>query len=198
MNPIKAVLLIIVVIIPVCFSSPAKAAYTVRYEGKEAGGNSELRYAYLVEAKDEEYSIMEFRVGAADLTLANYTNIQIPDGWEFDVEDAVGLGRSGTCTPIGCTAEPVKSLTPASIVWWTEDPKYAIDSFTFGFDHPWDAQDVGWRLITEKPDTFNETWGKEAPVGLGDGPVHSPCTTPEPATLLLLTLGATLLRKRNR
>ena len=89
--------------------------------------------------------------------------LQIPDGWQFDVDDSLGLGRSGTCTPIGGTVEPVKSLTPGSIVWWTEDPKYAIESFTFGFDHTWDAGDVGWRLITERPEIAFISFGGSSP-----------------------------------
>jgi len=51
-------------------------------------------------------------------------------------------------------------------------------------------------MVNQKPDTFCEASAE--PVGMGYGPVHGPGTTdiPEPATVLLLSLGVVMLRKR--
>ena len=73
---------------------------------------------------------------------------------------------------------PCYSLTPGSVHWWTDDPALAIESFTFGYQHPWSPEDIGWELTTldsgEPPlvHVFGHSW--DAPVGTGFGPLHGP------------------------
>jgi hypothetical protein len=85
----------------------------------------------------------------------------------------------GFFTPPGQIAhEPCFSLTMATAHWWTDDPEHAVEVFTFGFNHPWPPEDVGWQLLTRRPGpppefyTFMPFW--DAPVGTGEGPVHGP------------------------
>ncbi len=60
--------------------------------------------------------------------------------------------------------------------WWTDAPEYAVEFFTFGFDHPWTSEDVGWEETARRdgPEyyTFCEDWGYM--VGIWCGPVHGP------------------------
>jgi len=184
-------------VILVSLTIPARGIPAVYYEGEEAGGSSEMRYAYRVDAEKEEYGITEFRVATGDLDLKNYMDVAKPKGWEFGIGDGVNLSCYGGCTEVGGLATLLKHLTTQSIVWWTKDPESAIkSSFTFGFNHSADPGDAAWYMVNEKANTSCEA--SAAPVGMGCGPVHGPGTTgtPEPATVLLLGLGAVVLRKK--
>jgi len=184
-------------VVLVSLTIPARGIPAVYYEGREAGGPSEMRYAYRVDAEEEDYGITEFRVVTGDLNLENYTDVVKPEGWEFGIGDDVNLGCYGGYTEVGGFAILLKHVTTQSVVWWTKDPKSAITKpFTFGFNHSAEPGDAAWYMVSQKPDTFCEA--SAAPVGMGCGPVHGPGTTgiPEPATVLLLSLGSVVLRRK--
>ena len=142
-----------------------------------ADGQNGGRYAYFVDSVS--YPMMEFVVGTSDLDPGNYTNVVVPMGWCVTVED-VGMSHAcGIFTPHGeVSSGPCYSLTEGRVRWWTDDPDFAVEMFTFGFDHPWQAEDVGWVLTTRRegppPEwyTFMEFW--DSPVGTGMGPLHGP------------------------
>lgn len=138
-------------------------------------------YAYTVDSGG--YPIVEFFVGTNDVDPANYTNVLIPPNWNFEISEwgfsqSYGSFSYHSYMP----GTPGYGLTAGSAHWWTDNPADAIESFTFGFEHPWVAQDVGWGMIArwggEPPDLwFPESW--EAPTGVGAGPLHGPGHAPE-------------------
>jgi hypothetical protein len=171
------------------------AGAVVYYDGRECGGSGPCDYTYTVVA-DKGDPISELRVTTNDLDAKHYTDVLTPDGWFFTIETGGPLHSGGRCTPVGeISPGPVRMISIGQVRWWTDDPKQsAIESFTFGFNHPWYAQDVGWRATSANSD-YLEDW--EAPVGEGAGPVHGPYSSiPEPATLLLLALGGLAVLKR--
>jgi hypothetical protein len=167
------------------------ASPVVYYDGTEAGGNGSRDYTYILQADTGE-PILDLRVTTNDLDEKHYTDVLMPDGWFFAIETGGPLHSGGACTPIGeISPGPVRMVSIGQVRWWTDKPELAVESFTFGFDHPWYAQDVGWRSQTEK-NTFEANW--DEPVGLGAGPVHGPYSAiPEPAALSLLAVGGLVL-----
>lgn len=140
------------------------------------------QYTYCVDSAS--YPMMEFVVGTNDLDPANYLNVLTPPGWNFAVEE-VGMshGHAVFAYHDELSDGPCYCLTAGRVRWWTDDPTYAVESFTFGFDHPWVAEDVGWVLTTRRegppPEyyAFAESW--DAGVGSGVGPLHGPYDWPE-------------------
>jgi len=123
--------------------------------------------------------MMEFRVGTNDLNPAHYTDILIPPGWSFAVEEVPMSHAHGVHTPHGeVSPGPCFCQTAGSVHWWTDDPALAVELFIFGYDHSWTPEDVGWDLLTRRegpPPTFHDFhpfW--EGAVGGGTGPVHAP------------------------
>lgn len=176
-------------------ASLAKADAPLVYcVGTESGGSGPRQYAYDLDSAS--YPMVEFRVGTNDLDAANYASLLMPDGWTFAVEPVPGGHIHHVKTPHGKVSPgPCRCLTHGSVVWQAEDPGFAVEFFTFGYDHPWASEDVGWILQTEregpppKPYTFREDWG--SPVGTGFGPAHGP--VPEPSTFALLTMATLAL-----
>ena len=105
----------------------------------------------------------------------------MPTGWSFAVEQ-VGMHHAhGVFTPHGeLSPGPCWCLTAGSVHWWTDDPAYAVEFFTFGFDHEWAPEDAGWDLLTRREGPppeyyeFHEDW--EFIVGVYYGPLHGPST----------------------
>lgn len=136
------------------------------------------RYAYTVDAVS--YPVIEFVVGTADLNRTHYTNVVTPAGWQFEVTAAQQTNHArGAFTPHGTVSPGASALVTDGVVrWWTDDPNSAVEMFTFAYDHPWPAEDVGWCLQTRRPGpppslyAFTEFW--DSPVGMGEGPLHGP------------------------
>lgn len=133
-------------------------------------------YAYEIDSAG--YPTMEFMVGTNDLDRENYQNVQIPVGWQFAVEP-IGMPRAFAQFAYheDFSTGPNSATTTGRVRWWTDNSQYAIVSFTFSFEHPWIAEDVGWELhafIGQPPSeyVFFEDW--QAPVGAGSGPLHGP------------------------
>ena len=182
----KKAVLITVVLGLTCLGSVAKAdAPGIDCVGTESGGNGPRLYAYDVDSTS--YPMMGFRVGTNDLDPGRYTNLLVPEGWSFALEPAPTAHAHGWKTPHGeYSPGPCFCLPAGSAYWWTDDPERAVEFFTFGYDHPWASEDVGWALETRREDTppqlhtFVESW--QSPVGTGLGPVHGPGTDPQWAT----------------
>ena len=174
----RALLRIAAVLAACCLGSSASPdAPLIFCVGNHCGGDGLCEYAYLVDSVS--YPIVEFRVGTSDLNMENYTNVLIPEGWYFEiVEHPMGHACGLHANHGEYSDGPCYSVTPGSAHWWTDDPEYAVEFFTFGFDHPWTSEDVSWEEITRRegppPEyyTFYEWW--DAPVGTGSGPVHGP------------------------
>jgi hypothetical protein len=166
-----------------CLSSPAGAdAPLVRCECTQGGWCGPGHYAYDVDAAS--YPMMEFVVGTNDLERGNYFNVAVPPGWDFAVDDQ-GMGHA--CGLFAFHGElsdgPCYGITPGRLRWWTDDPAFAVEFFTFSYDHvppdqPWLAEDVSFALTTRREgeppqyDTFTESWYEQ--VGMGFGPLHAP------------------------
>ena len=187
----KALKLAVGTSIVLSLAAQLAASPLVFYDGTEAGGIGPRDYTYILQA-DKDQPILELRVHTRDLSMDDYTDILIPDGWSFAIETSGLLHSGGVCTPIGDISPGAsRARSIGQVRWWTDKPELAVVSFTFGFNLPWAAEDVGWRTQSAK-DTFVEDWG--TPVGEGTGPVHGPyMAVPEPATLSLLTVGGLIL-----
>jgi hypothetical protein len=123
--------------------------------------------------------MIEFRAGTNDLNLENYANLLVPEGWMFAVENVPMAHFHDVKTPHGeISPGPCRCLTIGSIRWWTEDLRYTVEYFTFGFDHPSPSEDVGWDLTTRRegppPESFTFEGDWDSPVGTGYGPLHGP------------------------
>ena len=153
----------------------ARAGQTVVCQGRSCGGAGPRAYAYVVEAAVEP--ILEFAVSTNDLEPGNYTHVLVPPGWQFAVE-AVGMEHScgGYAPDGGFSLGRCATLSLGRVRWWTDDPMSAVESFTFGFDHDWPAEEAGWVVQDEEGPGSVTAW--LSPVGMGTGPVHAPGGSP--------------------
>lgn len=143
--------------------------------------------AFWYDVSAGSYPVVEFVVGTNDLDSSNYLYVATPSGWHFAIEP---IGMSHACGLFALHGQlsqgPCYSLTAGRVRWWTDDPTCAIEFYTFGFQHNWRAEDVGWTLVTRRPgdppewNTFSEFW--DSPVGLGEGPLHGPYAPPAPCS----------------
>lgn len=150
-------------------------------DGSACGGHASTAFAYRIDSVS--YPMMEFRVGTNDLNINHYLNISTPPGWNFTIDKQQMYHDHEVVTPHGqMPTGPCRCLTAGSAYWWTDDPNYAIESFTFGYDHSWQPEDTAWYLLTRREGPppqyfeFSEFW--DAPHGTGAGPVHGPSIMP--------------------
>jgi hypothetical protein len=178
-------------LIMLMLASPAAGAHGEPRDAPEVfcngwicGGTGLPMYNYPIESVGNP--MMDFRIGSNDLNPAHYANVRIPEGWNFAVEEVAMNHLCASCgnhTPHGADSPgPCWCMTQGSVHWWTDDPEQAVELFTFGFDHIWPAEDVSWELTTlgsglPPRETFTPSW--DAPVGMGEGPVHGPCLPPQ-------------------
>jgi len=148
--------------------------------GYGCGGGGMTAYTYVVDSAS--YPMTDFRVGTNDLEPSHYTYVQVPEGWHFAIEEVWMSHLHGIHTPHGEDSPgPCWCLTKGSAHWWTDDPEYAIEGFTFGYCHPWSPEDTGWELTTHQgQEEYLFTAGWDDLVGWGLGPVHGPA---EPTSL---------------
>ncbi|MCK4872312.1 MAG: VCBS repeat-containing protein [Phycisphaerales bacterium] len=162
-----------------CAGALAKADAPMVFCDGSACGGDETHRRYLYPVDSASYPMMEFRVGTNDPCTTHYQNVLIPEGWHFTISREQMAHACGIHTPHGeVSLGPCYSLTVASAHWWTDDPEFAVEFFTFGYDHPWYPEDLGWELTTRREGPppqyyiFNEFW--DSAVGWGYGPVHGP------------------------
>ncbi|MCK4850008.1 MAG: PEP-CTERM sorting domain-containing protein [Phycisphaerae bacterium] len=171
----KTILIIAVVLgfAGVALEAGAEAVQVI-CDGSESGGSGLRQYAYDVTGG---LLLMSFTVGTNDLNSDNYTNILIPENWNFAIEQVGMAHAGGTKTPHGSVSPgPCWCLTEGRVRWWTEDTDYGVHSTIFGYDHPWGSEDVGWILVeTVPPECVGHIEDWQSPVGTGFGPVHGPC-----------------------
>lgn len=171
----------------VCLAGLAHAdAPLVFCTGQACGGDGPRDYAYEVDSVS--YPMIEFIVGTNDLDPSHYTDVLVPPGWNFAVEQPTVIpgmrDGDGIFTPHGMIS-PADGLneTAGWIRWWAGDDIQPVEEFTFGFNHWWAPEDMGWTLVTRRegppPEEhiFTEFW--DAPVGAGNGPVHGPYSPPQ-------------------
>ncbi len=180
MKPLMRISLVLAICL---FGSTAFAdAPLIFCEGSGCGGSGPGTYAYPIDSGS--YPMMDFRVGTNDLNPDHYTNTLIPRGWSFAVEERPMSHAEGVHTPHGDVSPgPCWCQTAGSVHWWTDDATLAVEFFTFGYDHPWKPEDVGWNLLTRREGPpisyyeFQPFW--DAGVGTGMGPVHAPFEAPD-------------------
>ena len=154
-----------------CASAAKADAPLVYCDGTTCGGDGPRQYAYPVDSAS--FPMVAFCVGTNDLDAGSYANVLSPPGWHFAVECVQMMHMHGTHTPHGSVSPgPCRCLTAGSVRWWTDDPNLAVEFFTFGYDHAWPPEDVGWELRTAHGGSPGENW--TSPVGTGYGPLHGP------------------------
>jgi len=161
-----------------CVGTLARADAPLVYcVGTTSGGYGPRAYAY--EVHSDNNPMVEFRVGTNDLNPAHYTNVLLPPDWNFAVEPAPMRHSAGWPTPYGeVSPGPSEGLAAGIVHFWAADPELAVELFTFGFEHPWTPEDVGWELLTRSQGLFpeyaefQECWDEA--MGLGLGPLQGP------------------------
>ena len=93
---------VLTIIIGLAFAGPVLLAgadaVQVICDGTESGGNGPRQYAYDVTGPGP---LMEFIVGTNDLNAGKYTNLLMPEGWSFAIEQVGMVHAHGTKTPHG-------------------------------------------------------------------------------------------------
>jgi hypothetical protein len=157
------------------FGCVAQASQSVVCQSRSCGEPGPRAYTYAVDATGDP--IMEFAVSTNDLDPGDYTNVLMPPEWNFAVEpvgeehSCAGYALDGTMSLGACA-----TLSLGRVRWWTDDPACAVETFTFGFDQDWPAEDAGWEVQTQEGPAASVAW--TSPVGLGAGPVHGPGGSP--------------------
>jgi hypothetical protein len=153
----------------------AQASQVALCQGRACGGGGPRAYAYAVDATGDP--ILEFAVSTNDLEPGDYTNVAVPTGWNFAIEAVVTEHACGGYALHGGTSLGTCATGSLGRVrWWTDDSFYAIETFTFGFDQGWPAEDAGWAAQTGEGPGSSAVWA--SPVGMGAGPVHGPGGAP--------------------
>jgi hypothetical protein len=178
-------------------------------EGTLCDGGGQRDYQYtLHNVWSTPVTITEFYIGTGDLAISNYSNWIAPEGFTSTAEvaawDVLGGGynvmsTTGTETPHGVYPPRDLSDSLGGIVWTGSTVIDAGATVTFGFDNPNQSQDFQWHSSTTTWTNITgyTSWPIAGPIGtFGSGYIHSP--VPEPATLILLSLGGLLLRKNRK
>lgn len=166
-------------------SVPTLAQQSVVCNGQICGGNGIRAYEYDV----YRTQVTNFEIGW-HCGLCLY-DVLMPSGWQWQIIN-VEVYKDDPFTPHGIVS-PWSDYCPQFLRW--SGP--AVNNPIFGFNSTCPPHDVGWS-VNSPFGPGQENWA--APVGLGEGPVHSP--VPEPASLLalgsgLVALAGTILRRRS-
>jgi hypothetical protein len=114
-------------------------------------------------------------IGTHDPRTAHYSNFIMPPGWTVSIVpvNPDNWPDKDGCTLHGVTVNP--NFFCSKIIRFTGPAQ--TSSFTLGFDNDREAHQATWRCNI----TGNKAnWAK--PVGLGEGPVHSPKNEPTTTT----------------
>ncbi|MFC1852726.1 GEVED domain-containing protein [candidate division CSSED10-310 bacterium] len=183
--------IVILCAVATCFTSPARAQnkLLISCEGTICTGGGNLTYQYTLQNVDQNPVVFtKFYVGTQDLdpTGARYSNWVAPAGFPataiVDVwANLPGLSVMGTTgVQTAHTVIPPQSAVAsvAAIVWTGAVLVNPMQTVTFGFDHPYDYQDMEW--LAEHPDPTNLSFGIlsspiAGPLGVfTDGWIHGP------------------------
>lgn len=170
---------------------------TLQCIGTESGGGGGAcgtAYTYL--CTPGITPVTQIAIGTEDPVVAAYKNLCLPPGWTFAIVPVGPADYSGK------TAHGVVSAGPTGVcnfrMIFAGPPQAA--AFEVGFDHPSPSHDVEWI-----DDDNAALWA--APVGQGQGPVHSPAVETIPTLsewgmigvlVLLLLAGAFFILRRRR
>lgn len=109
-------------------------------------------------------------IGTDDPDITHYSGWIEPPGWSHQIIAApAGWQHRPGCKVHGVTTTPVGDCP--FIIRWTPTPPTppATSSFTLGFDISRAAHETTW-----KSSVFGNQANWSKPIGLGEGPVHSP------------------------
>jgi hypothetical protein len=187
----KRLLLILAGLSAILIVKSAMAAVSVYCEGSlctETSGG--VQRAYMYEVVLTNAGGIQLEVGTHDTYVADYTNwvVELKTGgvwtdvtsqWSESIT-ADGGWQDSPFTPHGSISTPT-GVCPAEIVWSQHDGATQGTDFLFGYDNPNPLHDATWYVA---PGLGSADWTQ--PVGMGQGPVHSPGPVPEPGSLLLL------------
>ena len=169
---------LVAVAILACLVLPAFAGTTVICNGNKCGGNGPRDYYYDVSMGVSE-QFTSFGVGVHDPVLAHYGNQLIPAGWSVAVNVTAGWEQKDDPFHAHGVVSPWSGQCPYTI-FWLDTSSNPLQSFGFGFNYNAAPHDTGWFCSGVK-----ENWAM--PIGMGQGPVHSP--VPEPGPLVVLGWG---------
>ena len=154
--------------------------------GNVCGGAGPRNYYYDVSVwPAEQYT--SFGIGVHDPVLAHYANMVMPANWVVGIFGESGWQQLDDPFTQHGQVSGNSGLCPYTLFWWTGSGQgQPVQQAFFGFDYNAYPHDVGWVCSGIK-----ENWA--SPVGMGQGPVHSPGAVPEPGSLLALGSGLTAL-----
>jgi hypothetical protein len=176
----------------------------------DGGGQRDYQYT-LQNIWATPITITEFYIGTGDLAISDYSNWIAPQGftstaavasWDILGQNYSILTTTGMETPHGDFPTRDLSDSLGGIVWTGNVTIESGATVTFGFDNPNESWDFQWLVSAPGTPiwptiTANIYVPIAGPTGtFTTGYVHSPI--PEPATLILLSLGGLLLRKNRK
>lgn len=159
----------------VILASASSYSQTIECDGLICGGSGDFGGAaacgkrqYMYKIADTSFAVPEtLYIGTHDGVKANYTNVCLPAGWEFNIDPITEDDYDGFTLHGDFSTGPDGSC-PAVIILIRLGSSNL--PFYFGYDHELGPHDVGWEIFGFNDAT--ENWN--LPVGGGEGPVHSP------------------------
>jgi hypothetical protein len=98
--------------------------------------------------------------------LADYVNLVMPAGWTLTAVSGTPPDPGFVCTPHGNVSAIGGNCNV--ILRFSGPPQTSSFTLAYDFDHNWDVHDANWKASNGN----RANWTK--PVGLGEGPLHSP------------------------
>ena len=158
-------LLIVLLALAVCV--PAVAVAQLHCYGGKCGCNPMYPRDYCYDSWHPGQTITMVVVGVCDGNPANYSNFLMPPGWQWVLQTTGMLDdgftrKGGISQPSGQCSFCIRFYDPTGAG--------VANGVRVGFNHgTGSAHDVEWEI---GPNLAWCNWAK--PVGMGEGPVHSP------------------------